>query len=378
MNKYECQIKALSPVHIGSGDKYNASEYINSKARSKKTKEILKTINRIDTSRYFLSLDENIKDEFLRQLSDSNFNLGDFNSKISNEFRIYQAINKSQSEIKASQDITEAVKTLNQIYIPGSSIKGAIKSAILYRQIDDDMIRTISKKVIGSRNRVDRREYTRFLNSIFTSRKAKTPAQGDIMKFLQVSDTSTSKIPAVYDILTVMASFNIGHNEYYKKNKKSNSPTLSYLESIDKGSKLSFEIKNNYDYDVFKRLGLQDKKDLIDIENIKKSIFIFSKALIKHEIEFADDYNISYLSKFYSNLENINSMDNPVLKVGAGSGFLSTTVGLKIKNYDPFLFDKIADGTRGKTYTYSFPKSRKVTKKGGMPLGWVQLSFKEV
>ena len=32
----KCDIKVLSPVHIGSGDKYTASEYIKSKAKTKK------------------------------------------------------------------------------------------------------------------------------------------------------------------------------------------------------------------------------------------------------------------------------------------------------------------------------------------------------
>ena len=82
--------------------------------------------------------------------------------------------------------------------------------------------------------------------------------------------------------------------------------------------------------------------------------------------------------KFYSNLEKQNSLDNPVLKLGAGSGFLSTTIGLKIKKYDENLFDKIRNGTRGKTYDYSFPKSRKITQVGGLPLGWIQFSFEEV
>ena len=49
------------------------------------------------------------------------------------------------------------------------------------------------------------------------------------------------------------------------------------------------------------------------------------------------------------------------------------------KNVDDIksLFDNIRDGTRGKTYDYSFPKSRKITMTGGNPLGWIQLSFEE-
>ena len=76
-------------------------------------------------------------------------------------------------------------------------------------------------------------------------------------------------------------------------------------------------------------------------------------------------------------MEKQNSLSSPLLRLGSGSGFLSTTVGLKIKKYDEDLFDKIRDGTRGKTYDYQFPKSRKITQVGGLPLGWIKLNFEE-
>ena len=62
----KCNIKVLSPVHIGSGEKYTASEYVNSKAKTKKG-TVLKTINRIDISKYFLSLDDNKKDDGVQE-----------------------------------------------------------------------------------------------------------------------------------------------------------------------------------------------------------------------------------------------------------------------------------------------------------------------
>lgn len=372
----KCNIKVLSPVHIGSGEKYTASEYVKSKVKTKKG-NILNIIKRMDVSRYFLSLDDDKKDDFLRDLSNPNFNLKGFDSKIPNEYVKYRSIDKIKKDIAPTQEITEAIKTLNELYIPGSSIKGAIKSAVLYKELDDEMISDIYRNVVQNNGRVNNRSYGKFMNKIFTSNKAPTPAQGDIMKFLQVSDSTTIKSPTIFDVATIMASFRLGHSEFYSRNKRTHEPTLSFLETINKGNNLSFDIMNNYDYDVFKRLGLDNKKHLIDIDNIKKSIFIFSKALINHEIEFSQDYDISYLEKFYRKLENQNTPESPVLKVGAGSGFLSTTVGLKIKKYDYRLFEKIRDGTRGKTYEYSFPKSRKITQAGGMPLGWIQLSFEE-
>ena len=368
----KCEIKVQSPVHIGSGEKYTASEYVKSKAKNKKG-DIVKIIKRMDVSNYYLSLDDENKDELLLNLSNPNFNLKSFDNKIPNSFMKYRAIDRTKESIAPNQEITESIKTLNKSYIPGSSIKGAIKSAILYcRIVDVNDIEDVLKV-----NRVINGKYNRFLNKVFTSKRAPTPAQGDIMKFLQVSDSSTIKSPVIYDVSTVMASIKRGSNEFYSRNKRTHKPTLSFLETIPRGTKLSFTINNNYDYDVFKKLGLDDKKHLIDFDNIKKSLFVFSKDLINYEIDFADKYNINYLYKFYSKLENLNSIDKPLFRIGGGSGFLSTTVNLKTKDYNYDLFEKIRDGTRGKSYNYEFPKSRKITQSGGMPLGWVQLSFKE-
>ena len=376
----KCDIKVLSPIHIGSGEKYTASEYVKSKAKTNKG-NILNIIKRMDVSSYFSSLDENKKDDLLRDLSNPNFNLGNFDSRISNSYVKYKAIDKTKKEIYPSQEIAEAIKTLNELYIPGSSIKGAIKTAILFNELDGRLISKISKNILSDNGSVIKKNYGSFMNDIFASNKAPPkapPAQWDIMKFLQVSDTNTIKSPTIYDVATVMASFKWGDNEFYSKNKRTHEPILIYLETIARGKKLSFEIRNHYDYDIFKSLGLDDKKHLIDIKNIKRYIFNFSKSLIRNEIEFSEDYEIDYLNKFYLNLEKQNSIDNPVLRVGGGSGFLATTVDLKIMDHDETIFEKIKKGTRGKTYDYSFPKSRKITQVGGMPLGWIQLSFGEV
>ena len=373
-------IEVKSPVHIGSGEKYTASEYVKSKAKTKKG-NILNIIKRIDVSKYFLSLDDNRKDDFLANLSNHNFNLKDFDKKIPNTFLKYKSINKSKTEITSLQEISESIKTLNELYIPGTSLKGAIKSAILYNELDSNCISKLYE-VLRNNGSVDKYKYERFMDNIFTSEKVQMrsrvqPPQKNIMKFLQISDSTTIKTPTIYDVATIMSSFKMGFSEFYSRNKKTHEPTLNYLETIQKGNKLSFNIQNNYDCEFFAKLGLDDKKHLISYDNIKKSIFEFSKDLIRNEIEFAQNYNISFLEKFYQKLEGENTLNSPVLKIGSGSGFFSTTVGLKIKEYDENLFDEIRRGTRGKTYDFMFPKSRKITYLGGMPLGWIKLIFEE-
>ena len=134
-------IKVKSPVHIGSGDKYGASEYI--KGKGKFNKKIVDTIKRIDVSQYFLSLNDDDKDKFVKNLSVKSFNLKSIDSNLNN-FKKYTAINKC-NELKYNKEIFESIKTLNQLYIPGSSIKGAIKTAIFYHSLDFDDINNIIK-----------------------------------------------------------------------------------------------------------------------------------------------------------------------------------------------------------------------------------------
>ena len=88
---------------------------------------------------------------------------------------------------------------------------------------------------------------------------------------------------------------------------------------------------------------------------------------------FADKYDIEYLSKFYETLNKKNTVDAPLLKIGAGSGLMATSIAMKLKEYDPTSFDRVRKSFK-RSYEFEFPKSRKVTKQG-KPFGWVKLEF---
>ena len=68
-----------------------------------------------------------------------------------------------------------------------------------------------------------------------------------------------------------------------------------------------------------------------------------------------------------------NTVDAPLLKIGAGSGLMATSIAMKLKEYDPASFDRVRKSFR-RSYDFEFPKSRKVTKQG-KPFGWVKLEF---
>lgn len=368
----KCNIKVVSPVHIGSGEGYGASEYLPVTIKNKVGKKI-KTFKRINVSDYYISLEDAKRDEFIENLSNSNFTLKDFDSKISNDYRKYLAINKCSSDPK-NQEIEETIKSLNKAYIPGSSIKGAIKTAILYNLFDFDDTDKIAG-FINKRGWDFKKGYNNFMDDFFTSNIRRPSAQKDVFKFMQVSDSSDVKQIGIYDIYSIMAAEFNGRktNVPYRRNKKSREATISYFETIDRGNNLEFTINNLYNPKVHSELRLSDKINLIDIENIKESVYNLSKDYIDNELEFSDEYGMDKLNKFYNQVSKLNKKDSPLLKVGAGSGFLATTMAMKIKEYDPGLYETIRKQKRG--YDYSFPKSRKVTKIGDKPLGWVKLSF---
>lgn len=370
----QCNIKVISPVHIGSGERYGASEYLPVTLKNKSGEKV-KTFKRINVSDYYISLDARKQDEFITKLSNPEFSLREFDTKIPNAYRKYLALDKCSKKPKPNQEIEETIKTLNKSYIPGSSIKGAIKTAILYDLFDFDDCNQVDRFI--NKKRWDfNRDYNFFMDKFFTSKLRLPSAQKDVMKFLQVGDTSDAKQISVYDIYSVMAAEFGGRrtNIPYRRNKNSKEATISYYEAIDPGNKLELTINNNYNPDVHSNLKLGNKIDLINIKNIKKSIFNHSKDYIDNELKFSDEYGIELLNKFYKLASKLNTKETPLLKVGAGSGFLATTMAMKIQEYDPGLYDKIRKQKRG--YDFCFPKSRKVTGIGQKPLGWIQLDLK--
>lgn len=375
---YKCKIRTVSPVHIGSGKDYGPSEYVNSKAKQKDN--VVKTIKRIDFAKFYGDLEEDKQDKFLSNLSNPNYKIEQDYPNISKEYTRYNSINKSSisKESHIAPDISEHIKTSDNLYIPGSSIKGAIRTAILYDLIEERDIEDIPNLIErrGNRTVINRRDYNNFIDEFFAASRGNS-AQKNIMRFLQISDSSVRKNPTIHEVLAIMAKDRGGMPDgvgYYSRN---GSVVKSYLETIDKNNIVNCEFTINYDEDLLRRNEIEDKEFILDIDYIKKAIYKFSADLIEYELEFADKYKVSYLTKFYNSLIKFNKEDSPVLRIGAGSGLMATSIAMKVKKYDDLegtqIFDEIR-GTFRRQYPFEFPKSRKVTKTG-LPLSWVQLNF---
>ncbi len=359
--KYKVNLKAITPVFIANGKSYTHSEFLHTKVQSGEKK--YNSISRYDIFDFYKDLPEERTDEFIEKLSKPNFNLKTFEAKIDKRYRRYLAINRSDN-VHLSE-VQEAIKTMDELYIPGSSIKGSIRSVLMYNNID------IPENIFRN-NRLNFRAYNQMENNFFSANRGNS-AQTSIMKYLQISDTTTSKQPEIHDLVTIKAK-PAGNFEYHSKHN--GKPIHTYAETIGQGKKLSFILNNEVHDDVLQRLGIPNKKHLISLKNIKESIYNFSSDLLEHEIDFARKYRHNDLLKNYKSIAKFNDPDAPLLKIGSGSGFLATTLGLKIKKENNYLYEQIRQSFR-KSYQYEFPKSRKITAKG-RPLGWVKLDFEKL
>jgi len=358
----KCTLKVITPVHIGNGLKYGPQEFYTGKGRSKTGKEY-KIFSRVDTTDLYSKLDEKTREEFIHNLTTPDFSLNGFfkgfpaTKKAARESVRYKGILSTNSaQIK---EVNEHIKTSDQLYIPGSSIKGSIRTALLYEHLRESDL----EKISGAVHRKRYRDLQRIINGFFSG-ESRDAAKTSVMRFLQVTDTSTVKTPYLYE----MKVLNAGRGSFgYKM-------FPLHLECIPR-KELEFEIRSTYS-GIYDGIGLGNRKKLADPETIREALYSFSRDYIEHEIEFASRYGINFLDKFYAGLRKKNSPESPLMRIGYGSGFLATTIALRFKEEDPSTYESIRKLLKTKTYPYEFPKTRKLIN-GKTPPGWVKVIFSE-
>lgn len=357
---YDLHLTTLSPIHIGSGKSYSCCEFVPDK--DKLNGNDIKIIKRVDLTNYYSSLSDDKKDNFLAGLTDSNFKLEQFDKKIKKDFVRYQCIDNSYDSF---ENVQEHIKTSDKLYIPGSSIKGAIRTAIFYDLLTEEDMDKIGRDI--SSNRRNNSFLSDGLLKKHFSSGFGNDAQNNIFRFMQVTDTTTTDILKIEQVLVVMATNKGRKKYYYSKHGK------TYLETICANKKFKSRLTTTFDSNIYRKLKLEDKSEILDLNYLKDVLFKFSQDLIYYEMDFADRYGIDYLSKFYETLNKKNTVDAPLLKIGAGSGLMATSIAMKLKEYDPASFDRVRNSFK-QSYDFEFPKSRKVTKQK-KPFGWVKLEF---
>ena len=356
--KYKLEV--LSPVHIGSGFNISPVEYV---ADDK--------FYRIDMDSLFKDEKFNI-DDFIENAKFGSFYLGKFYGDIAKSHKRYvleisNSAKKSLTDKKS--EVREFIKTGNGVYIPGSSIKGALRTAILWYILKNDRelyskMESYLESILYSSRKPPNKKYVD--NEIEKFVFGKDPKY-DLLKALSVSDTDTKSYSAlrVENIRTLTTrrsgygwkSFNI------------------LLEALSVGTNYELNIKKDDFFardEISRELGFGSKINYLD--KIKEICNSYAREFIEYEINFFGRYNDGNLGNVIEFYKRIKNEEGILLHISWGAGWHGMTVG---KIIEGGLFQLLREKYRlGKSYIEEFPKTRKLTfeeEKPKYPMGWVRL-----
>ena len=272
-------------------------------------------------------------------------------------------------------------------YIPGSSIKGAIRSALvasLARKKGSGIVEKELKRVFQE---IDRRRRDRQLSDFEKKFMGPNP-NTDLFRFLIVGDALFEKGS---EIAVKQINLNVRNTEKLKDFSK-----RQVVEAIAGEERSSFSLKiDKQRYETAIKANHKDMEGLpqfpSELDSIKALFALINehtKQLVEKEIEVWEEIYADYIGQedYISNmkemLRSINTCteNSCVLRLGQAIGWRFIT-GAWTEDLDETLFcDKIIPLARPQNYKYKeydFPKSRRIDDESFL-FGFVKLTLKEL
>jgi CRISPR-associated protein Csm5 len=332
-------LKTLTPVHVGSGDIYTPIEF------AVKNGEVYI----LDSERVLEQVDK--KGHDLMKISKEigmGGNIEDYVDVIG-DFTIFSA--PLVGELKR-REISRNISSGGRLYIPGSSIKGAIRTALLWQAVKNDRnLLNYSISLMEGAVKNNKRISVKILRSLDDRlearvfRKKKDDPKYDLMKGIVVRDSGFFDTRKFYEVKVLGTNLS------------------AVVECIDCENKTEVEIKVD-------ELKINSVDGKLDFDQIIDACRNFSKEVVNVEL----NYKYSDVTKKeFKKVLNANGM---ILRIGWGTGWYSTTIGTLLVKHEKFndLRKKLKLGRKPGTGMVSrrFPATRRITA-DGKPLGWIEI-----
>lgn len=369
---HKVSLELISPVHIGSGKMIQGNaEYLhfvqeNSLAIVDETK-ILDLIG-IDQLPIWMEYIENPSASFIDYLKQRK---GDIRATHIAK-RILQ-LEGNKSPIPANT-LREQIHTGRGMpYIPGSSIKGALKTVFFA----DSMLQRYKKSGIDTDRLKHPKKRHQYKDVQLATQTFGKDPNHDWFRLIQVSDFHFS----VGTAASFSETLNETGNEQAYELKNSVKQLVEFLPegsiSLEGSIKFNTILQERANQ---KRLFNQNGSTLTLATFIEK-INAHTLRLIERELKFFQtsdmpeegDLFLERLREIKALIADLSSKEC-LLRMGFGTGFRSMTGDwLEVLNDDQY-YD-LSDAIRGKKYyNYPLPKSRKIIL-GGQPFGFVKIKF---
>ena len=372
------QLKTITPVHIGTGETLSQIDGFYDNGRW----------HRIDIDAVLAAIPESELNRLTIAMGQRDF-----------QWKGYLPTNQSSArytlpcpEDPRETEIREAMRhPSGRPMIPGSSIKGTIRTALLWGLIDDDgpeAQEAFEHSVNYLKEQLQRRPNRSWVGQGIERHVLGKDPNHDLMRTVQVSDT----VPIPIEALEMGVAWTVTLNQdgEFVQKREGNREYKTFVEQIRAEQTFDFSIK--IDKSLFRQrekgeLGYSDRQERVICDELADVCNFVAKGLADEEAKFYDYYSLPELANFYESLSNqIENLTNGgfVLPIGWGTGYLAKTIAGLLTGDDTDLMMKLRRHYRlgrtrsgGDYYDDEFPKTRRVVydrQRPKSPLGWVQIT----
>ncbi|MGQ3684149.1 MAG: type III-A CRISPR-associated RAMP protein Csm5 [Candidatus Loosdrechtia sp.] len=367
--KKRLRLKVVSPVHIGSVDqKLSPFEYI-------------------QQGQYVYQISDEKLSQFLfqKRLIDAYISAVDREGR---HFRLLNFFNEKRVKLTETDllAISSGRKTrilangiqgyrpfirdgFGSLYIPGTSIKGVIRTAILYNVLSNYQTKDpdgFQRNIVTFIEKTEPKKFTwkspfewvqeKWLENFRLGDKNNRP-NTDWLRMIHISDAYPSTILPE----TTLIPINILKKETlgWKYKTDAGQKTTIWAECIPQNTSFEFEIV--WDKKLLENFKAENNNLLLpqSINEVLSNMKKWFDDIIGFEKDFAKG----------NNLENWYKNNNANFRVGFGSGMISTTMAMLLPEKTRKLIRNFAGKNKGEEVA---PKSRRVWIKDNqtIPLGW--------
>ena len=364
--KYKVKLIPLTDIHIGSGKEIEAYEYT--------VKD--RYFYRIDMSAMFDKLNDSEKENFHKILQESNFfnirswiydnykeNWGYiYKEKVSSKFEEYYKDKlKDESKENSQLSISEFIGYESKKYIPGSTIKGALRTAFIHSYfLENEKKYKLEKKEneakIMEANILNAEKIDK--NQNITDLEPKK----DPFKTVKIFDTEEIELekfsvnaPQIKEGNLFCEVLNGIYNEIDKLEKVNFGKEIDFEQGINFNIvSTEYSLKENLKMDYKKSFRIKELIDSLDdkVENILN--FEIEKKREKDSHNIKEFYE--FLKKIFDTFKNRDNIS--LIRIGKYTGFNDKTINLVTENPDE--------------------KSRTIFDENNCPMGWALIKVEEV
>ena len=366
------KLRVLSPLHIGSGETLTPADFviISDEVIVLDLDKVIQALPAEDIDDILDTL-KSIPYPWEKILAGYHLNAGSF-KKYS-----LKLIGKKRKE---SMQIKAFIKSNGKPFIPGSSIKGAMKTAVMYQVVKenrwllDQAVRWLDSRIDSPKNarRFIKRADDWLEAKIFGNERNRYEPKKDPFKAVIVRDSESLSLKhmKVYGVEIIGER---GEIPTYVEGIENT--TVSFDMDIQENIlRLNMEKFNGRLREIVEKSTGKKFTNESFMEFIQSALREFHAEVIKTEIREIQKYGgyQGEVLEFYQDL--LNDVENGAvpIRIGWGSGWYSTTIGVLLRSHPSFeaLRRKLGLGRNPKTgkIVRDFPKTRRIANR--KPMGW--------